>query len=816
MKSSKSSLFLWMLLMMLHLTSVTAAEEATGVSSDPTYHLGIGDSAMISLSNKKEPASGVSNLFSFRLDGAARLMLYCKGFSYNPGIGDKPLADSEYHLLIKLAPEIETVETKEQYPSSIFSFGFTKKGNDITCAGEKAMDLPAGTYTISYLGFLGSKQEFASVSPQQDSRAGISNLRTSYAKVAVAYAVKEIVEDSTAFTPPYDNVPQADDTPCTSLANGEDENYVATLINRTKDGVRGSKTVTYYDGFGYPIETVGCEASPTLKNWVAPIEYDPFGQLSKEWLPGVTERDAAGKYVEPDKARAASIETNNDDAPYTLHEYEDSPLGRQTGLYNPGKAWHRGSVKASTKYTTNRTDRMDMKVWRLSVTDDGKQTPVVKVAGMYKAGALRGTIQTDEDGNSSMEFRDRQGKLVLYRRINDFGGRLDTYYVYDDYGRLTAVIPPKASFSASLGYVLAERVEKYAYLYRYDERDRMTGKKLPGIAWKTMEYDSFDRLASEQDGRQRSQGEKMVHLYDVHGRECLQGIASANANVSNTTVDYTGREGLTKGYSCPTKLAAGIKRVLQTFYYDSYDFMSMTSLPKAELALSEKNIQQGKLTGAMALRLDGNEQNDKYDARAVSYYRNGLVKCALTQNHLGDHNTERYTYDFVGQPLTKQVTYSTKTAEGGARLSYRYSYDLQGRLRKETMSLNGKEEMTLANRKYDELGRVATDARNGDPALSTHYTYNVRSQMTGLSCPLFTETLAYEKNPYGGRGCYNGNIAAKTWRSMGKEEGYSFKYDRMSQLTEAQYFLGSDKSNKYTTAYSYDDMGNILSMQRNR
>lgn len=59
-----------------------------------------------------------------------------------------------------------------------------------------------------------------------------------------------------------------------------------------------------------------------------------------------------------------------------------------------------------------------------------------------------------------------------------------------------------------------------------------------------MEYDNYDRLVSEQDGVQRKDGEKTFHLYDVHGRECLTGIATAETDLKNSTVFYDGKMNL--------------------------------------------------------------------------------------------------------------------------------------------------------------------------------------------------------------------------------------------------------------------------------
>ena len=64
--------------------------------------------------------------------------------------------------------------------------------------------------------------------------------------------------------------------------------------------------------------------------------------------------------------------------------------------------------------------------------------------------ALYKTITKDEnhDGTSSKahtteEFKDKQGRVVL-KRTYENSVKHDTYYVYDDYGNLSYVLPPKA------------------------------------------------------------------------------------------------------------------------------------------------------------------------------------------------------------------------------------------------------------------------------------------------------------------------------------------------------------------------------------
>src|SRR5690606_6086179 len=75
----------------------------------------------------------------------------------------------------------------------------------------------------------------------------------------------------------------------------------------------------------------------------------------------------------------------------------------------------------------------------------------------FMPGELFKTVIYDEnhDGtstklHSSEEFTDKQGRVVLkrtYALVNSTESPHDTYYVYDHYGNLTYVLPPKVDTS---------------------------------------------------------------------------------------------------------------------------------------------------------------------------------------------------------------------------------------------------------------------------------------------------------------------------------------------------------------------------------
>ncbi len=62
----------------------------------------------------------------------------------------------------------------------------------------------------------------------------------------------------------------------------------------------------------------------------------------------------------------------------------------------------------------------------------------------YPAGELYVTKLTDEDDNVSYEFKNKLGQVLLTRQMEGNVAH-DTYYIYDSYGNLRAVLPPLAA-----------------------------------------------------------------------------------------------------------------------------------------------------------------------------------------------------------------------------------------------------------------------------------------------------------------------------------------------------------------------------------
>ena len=134
----------------------------------------------------------------------------------------------------------------------------------------------------------------------------------------------------------------------------------------------------------------------------------------------------------------------------------------------------------------------------------------VSCAGTYASGELYVVKEVDEDNHVRYEFTDKEGRIVLTRSINGNEGMDDTYYIYDIFGNLRVVLPPMCSanffYSGSLTDS-ASVLSDYAFLYKYDTRNRCIGKKQPGCEWVELVYDRCDRLIFTQNGKERANNE---------------------------------------------------------------------------------------------------------------------------------------------------------------------------------------------------------------------------------------------------------------------------------------------------------------------
>ncbi len=618
-----------------------------------------------------------------------------------------------------------------------------------------------------------------------------------------------------------------------------DRNYVYTITpyehvskyNYSSEEIFGNRTVTYVDGLGRPEQVVDFGSTPQKEDMVTRIEYDNLGRQKYQFLPYVATGNK-GAFDQGHKSAQKSFYSRKygDNRAYSETSFDDSPLSRVETVTAPGNSWMGHPVQ--TERTGNRTQE----VVKWTVGSNGE----LVADGRYRANQLFVTVTKDENWTKALadrgtvrEYKDKDGRVVLKRTycLNTSTSKTDslsTYYVYDDFGFLRYVIPPKAK--GDLGSLTEQTIDQLCYGYKYDHRKRMVYKKLPGADPVRMIYDKWNRLVLTQDGNQRFNSEWINILYDHLNRQV------ETRKVRNTEGYEKLRDDFMKSND-REKTLAGSYTILTKTYYDNYDFITSEN---QQLKYSTKNLPEGfsirsspwnakgVITGYYSF-VDGDKlQNIE---TAIYYdYKYRVIQTA-TENIMGGVERESTAYDFVGNP--KYNVYEHDPNKGQKRYFVKtMKYDHAGRLKTvkvhEGNSLKNPKQL-LVNNTYDELGQLEKKELHGG-VQEIDYKYNIRGWLTHINDleggngtkKLFRMELDYIKgmSSLKAQPQFNGNIAAMKWETYETQNAgkraYGFTYDELNRLTAAYYGegVGYSKRGKYDMDAGYDLNGNIERLYR--
>jgi hypothetical protein len=320
--------------------------------------------------------------------------------------------------------------------------------------------------------------------------------------------------------------------------NAQAMNYIFTRKPRVKmqnipdnytfDNITG--VVQYFDELGHPLQSIFIEASPDKNSLIQPIDFDQYGRERFKYLPYVT-ADGSGLYKNrtewlADQPSFYNTLLNDETVGnYARAEtsFEDSPLNRVLQQGGVGQEWQLGQGhERHIDYETNKAD--DVIKWLVS-GDVLTKDMISRGTGndeFYPANTLTVLKTFDEDGHWARQYIDFTGKAIMKESMpmaNEGSSSLRTYYVYDDLGNLSCIIPPRA---VEVGYE-SEEFDEFCFYYKYDKRNRLIEKKLPGADPVYMVYDSRDLLVLSQDGEMRKRREWLFTKYDKLGRPVMTG-----------------------------------------------------------------------------------------------------------------------------------------------------------------------------------------------------------------------------------------------------------------------------------------------------
>ena len=615
-------------------------------------------------------------------------------------------------------------------------------------------------------------------------------------------------------------------------------------------GASPRESVQYYDGFGRPVQAIRKGASPFSTAGASVDladyqEYDANGRPSRTWLTvpvAVGANHAAGATVSLSSvASSGSTAYGGDAVRYSEVIYDGSPLDFTSTEYGPGAAWRTAGKGVNTQRLTNDASGGRLTCKKTSITWTGNTSYEVGAPSVVPAGTLTVSSVVDEDGREALTFTDIFGNKILERRIDLSASSqdyryLDTWYLYDRFGRLEAVFPPELSSSLSAlsnptpSQLSALPIDKFAFIYRYDSRDRCIASKLPGCGWTYHIYDKGDRAVLTQDAEQRKSDLWTFCLQDALGRICVTGTCTGSWNAfgdalgdTQVLAEYAGTGGSLMGYNL-SGITLASTDIASVTYYDSYGFITDT-VPFAKRGLlayqtpvtgcdgQYATSAAGMRTGA-AVKVFGKEGESMYLYSAQYYDAKGRIVQERRTDHLGGGLSSQAGYAFTGEPLHRRVAHIL--ANGTVMTEdYTYTYDDWGRLLQTGHKLGTGSTVILSSNTYDSVGRLYCTGRGSNPSLATTYSYNVRSWLTGQTGP-YSEELAYNTADNAGNNTpqWGGNVSSLQWMVTGENTAhrYAFGYDGVSRLVSAVYsgYSGAD----YGSTYSYDRNGNLKTQTR--
>ncbi|UFH33305.1 RHS repeat-associated core domain-containing protein [Chryseobacterium sp. C-71] len=628
------------------------------------------------------------------------------------------------------------------------------------------------------------------------------------------------------------------------------ENYVYTKVYLSPDGSKKSETVQYFDGLGRPKQVVQVKATPLGQDLVVPITYDPLGRQTKTLLPiPVSTANSGIQAVDENSVNSYYGVANA----YSEQKLEASPLGRVLEVAHPGAAWAMSSGHTTKmQYLTNIEGDQVKRFNTTASWSNGVLTTSITNVTFYAPNQLSKNKVTDEDGNITIDFKNSEGKTVLLRKESS-AGKLDTYYIYNNYSQLAFVISPKGNekITTNGNVVTSQILNDLCYQYVYDNRFRQVEKKLPGKGWEYMVYDQQNRMVASQDANMKNNTANpnrwMFTRYDKFGRVLYTGVftggtraqeqTNANAkglnNETRSTESFTlnGQEIFYTNTAYPS--AAFIPYSVN--YYDTYP--GTPSVPQNILGVqtlsSFVNLTVNNVSSIRNLKsmptasLVKNLDDDAWSSTHIWYDQLGRAIGSQGKNHLGGYTKTEKELDFSGAVLSANTFHKRSNADAEVVINERFVYDNNFRLKQHYHKVNSNTEELLADYTYNELGQV-TNKKVGNNLQSIDYTYNIRGWMTKVNDPanlggkLFGYELKFDaiSNPSVAQANYNGNITEATWKNAedGVLKKYSYQYDPYNRLTAALYQEPEStlpQAGFYNETMNYDANGNISNLKRN-
>jgi RHS repeat-associated protein len=528
--------------------------------------------------------------------------------------------------------------------------------------------------------------------------------------------------------------------------------------------------ISYYDGLGRLVLTIGTKASPSYKDIISAQSYDAFGREDRSYLPYATAATGNGAYRSAAVTEQATFYNTPPTGVVTIAKpasgttpsfsrpvYEASPLNRVLEQGFAGAAWQPGTRGTNTgrtvvtEYTTNNTtaitDLANTRLAKLYTVTYDAGVPKLNLSGNYGANQLYVTVTKDENWaggsgtfasrlNTTEEYTDKQGRVVLKRTFNtyksgttDVNEILSTYYVYDNFGNLCFVLTP--GVNADTARPTEQQLKDLCYMYQYDGSNRMKRKHLPGRSrWESFNYNMMDQLILHETAKDSAETynghagrNHHFYKYDGLGRLIMTGMEWGRTGTQEEIEGYIKEPGRANtqwetrtdgssslhGYtnvSIPT--ASANFDVLEVNYYDYYG-----SIPGFPSNLDKRSQYSAKTQGLLvAKKTKVMASNNVYLWTVYYYDERGDNVRTLSQHYKGGaYNLNNYDDIINEYTFTHKLKKSTRNHYAGTTtvavtVTTEYTYDHRDRPIDTWKTVTGGAKTLVARNEYNEVGQL--------------------------------------------------------------------------------------------------------------
>jgi Domain of unknown function (DUF6443) len=317
-----------------------------------------------------------------------------------------------------------------------------------------------------------------------------------------------------------------------------------------------SQLKAHYDGLGRTVQIsqVGGSNSPSRDINFVKI-YDEYGRISRSYLPYCSEMNANGDLDDSPIASTLNFYNSTEYVAQTTYPFADvifSPDATQRvkEVSNVGEDWQLGGGHTQQYEWSFTMNEQDVLLWKGTSSSfnamDGSEPRY------FPSGSLIENVTINEEGKELIGYYDLTGKLICQRvQVLVYGTEdsgftqsigtgssgdsaipielgnaelknMDTYYIYDDLGRLIYQLPPYFvknlnglySVETSEGGLNYDSFNGLVDAYRYDASSHLIQQKSADAPWSDYVYDKFNRLVLARNGGDEA-GKWNYSKYDI-------------------------------------------------------------------------------------------------------------------------------------------------------------------------------------------------------------------------------------------------------------------------------------------------------------